>query len=622
MIRKQAYKLLSVLALIFGGLSVSGQITAPVEQGPDGKKYYFHKVESGQTLWQIRGSYQVSVDKIKAANPSVTDWDKLSIGQLVMVPITKDNKKPDELPSIEGDYLNYKVKKGVTMSQVARDFNISMNDILAVNADIPDLETLKEGQVIRIPILKSTDVDTTAIAPADTFIDSLINHLVVSGDNLYQVAKRYSVDEVDIIELNPHLRYKPLKVGWTIRIPKLSEGWVAENVLNQVVAEPIDTLLIDSTVRLDMYNVAVLLPFYLAKNDAIQASTDPRKSKDLYRGSIAAFDFYHGIKLAVDSLTKQGLSVNLYVYDTARDTTVVKGILAKPELKNAQLIIGPMSSHNVNLVANFAKRNGIAMVSPITKGSRILLGNAHVSKVTPSNTTQVIKMAQYIVENHHQDNVLLVDSKKPRDTHLVNVFKKEYEKLAGQQDGAYRDSLTIRHAEANSIKALSAKFKSDMLNVIVLPSTDLAYVSHFFTKMAALKDKPFLNYRFMIVGMESWLDYEDITSSSKKRYDLHVTSSWSINYGDTLVLKPFVKKFRREYKGADPGKYSFMGFDVGYYYLSGLMYYGTAFTRSYGDVPRKRLYTDFDMMQTGPESGFENTNVYILQYSGFSLIQK
>ena len=57
----------------------------------DSSKYSFHKVEKGQTLYSISKQYKVTEEKIKAANPDITDGIK--IGQTLKIPVEKTKKE-------------------------------------------------------------------------------------------------------------------------------------------------------------------------------------------------------------------------------------------------------------------------------------------------------------------------------------------------------------------------------------------------------------------------------------------------------------------------------------------------------------------------------------------------
>lgn len=51
-------------------------------------------------------------------------------------------------------------------------------------------------------------------------------------------------------------------------------------------------------------------------------------------------EYYEGFLIAVDSLKRQGVSVDLYTYDTKGSTNVISSILNKPEMKNMDIIFG------------------------------------------------------------------------------------------------------------------------------------------------------------------------------------------------------------------------------------------------------------------------------------------
>lgn len=67
-------------------------------------------------------------------------------------------------------------------------------------------------------------------------------------------------------------------------------------------------------------------------------------------------EYYEGFLMAVDSLKRQGVSVNLYTYDTKGKSDVTQSILAKEEMKNMDIIFGPAHAANVKTLAEFAEK--------------------------------------------------------------------------------------------------------------------------------------------------------------------------------------------------------------------------------------------------------------------------
>ena len=55
-----------------------------------------------------------------------------------------------------------------------------------------------------------------------------------------------------------------------------------------------------------------------------------------------ALNYLEGLIIATDSLRKTGMKINLFVYDTENDSSKVQDIIDAGELKNIDLIFGPV----------------------------------------------------------------------------------------------------------------------------------------------------------------------------------------------------------------------------------------------------------------------------------------
>jgi peptidoglycan DL-endopeptidase LytE len=123
-----------------------------------------HKVKQGENLWTIAKKYQVSVSALQGLN-GLSSSSKLKVGQSVIVKRDSDRdpppagrkekaqqKKPpvvEETVASGDEFLEYKVKKGDTLEQLARQFDVETQDIVDAN----DLKgnRLKPGRTILIP---------------------------------------------------------------------------------------------------------------------------------------------------------------------------------------------------------------------------------------------------------------------------------------------------------------------------------------------------------------------------------------------------------------------------------------------------------------------------------------
>ena len=123
-----------------------------------------HRVKSGDNLYTIAKKYHVSVDKLKSSNNLRNQ--NLKLGQkLVIEPDNKtktrgsarNNRKIRNTPEAviseeadtDGEFIEYKVKRGDTVDKVALKFGVEKDDIVESNSNVN--RRLSPGRVLLIP---------------------------------------------------------------------------------------------------------------------------------------------------------------------------------------------------------------------------------------------------------------------------------------------------------------------------------------------------------------------------------------------------------------------------------------------------------------------------------------
>lgn len=96
-------------------------------------------------------------------------------------------------------------------------------------------------------------------------------------------------------------------------------------------------------------------------------------------------EYYEGFLMAVDSLKRTGVSVDLYTYDSGDETSSIQSILDKSELKKMDVIFGPLHAEHIDPLAAFAKKNQIRLVIPFTSKDNEVFQNPWVYQI---NTPQ------------------------------------------------------------------------------------------------------------------------------------------------------------------------------------------------------------------------------------------
>lgn len=330
-----------VILVLFFGSSALAQPENAVTKTIEGKKYYVHTVEGGNTLYGIHKLYNTDLDKIIAANPGLND--NLTIGQQVLIPISLDS--PDH-------YQIHKVEAGETLYGISRKYECSVDDLKNLNPGIA--EGISIGQEIRVPKTQNGEViqsdPVIEEKPKENYqislSDSIVKHEVLAHETLYSISKRYMV-HADTIRAWNDIKGNKLKKGTILSIPVKKVNY---EVLSKVIT-PIskDSVFHDSTsVFKETYKIALMLPFMFEKNDAEMAKIlKLGQVREMYPTTKIAFEFYQGFMVAVDSLKNAGLNAEIFVYDTKKDTAVLGRIMSKNEFNDMDLVVGPLYPNTI-----------------------------------------------------------------------------------------------------------------------------------------------------------------------------------------------------------------------------------------------------------------------------------
>jgi LysM repeat protein/ABC-type branched-subunit amino acid transport system substrate-binding protein len=513
-------------------------------------------------------------------------------------------------------YYLHTVEKGQTLFAIAKFYNIDVNDLVIENPDA--IDGIKPGQILKIPFEKKK------ISAATIDTSNYIVHKVQQGQTLYSISRQYGVDSEKIRLMNPELK-DGLKTGQLLKLPNdkpkpvitTLEKAPVTNSTEVVKAEKTDSSnTVASTIytgeKKQEYNIAFFLPFHANEAGAMELEKLVKGDVQLPNKTTVALQFYEGALLAIDSLKKQHFNAKIFVYDIDdSDSMNVTNTLKKPELKEMDLMIGPLYGSSFIPFSKFAKEHSIPIVSPFTQVNKILFNNPYVCKVSPSATLQIEQMARFVVDTFHTQNIILINNGNAKELSLYNAFKVTANKALIDKGYAPADSVKEVYGIGGIQNAISLTKK----NIVVLPSNNQSYVTEFISNLNVMKEK----HDIVLFGLQNWNSYDNLDIEYLNNLSLHIPANNFIDYDDRIT-KQFILSYREKYK-AEPESYSYQGFDVTCYFLNALQKDGEAFLANLSENKQKCIETNFNFTQFPSDSGFENRFVYILKYSDFKLVK-
>ena len=398
-----------------------------------------------------------------------------------------------------------------------------------------------------------------------------VKHVVKGGESLTSIAALHKVKISEIQQANElakRLYYKQL-----LYIPIYLSNKDEEAIsVKKLILEEDDS---DNSIT----HIALLMPYYLLKNDTMFNRDTLDVSDRYYIQSEDALSFHIGVELAIDSLRRAGKKIVLHTFDTNKDSVQVRKIVASNQLNGMDIIIGPMHSNLFQILCQkYGQDATKILISPLSRDNKAITQFPAVYQIALTYKAQAELLANYLIKNKLDERIIILNDKKEEGlaVYLKDKFKKHNKVV---------ESFQITNANVSTIKSDFVASQN-----ILLLSRDQLLISQFLSPVAI--DTVSTVYTF-----ESIASYDNIDIINMMKVDVHIPNSRSIDASNDYDLN-FLALFEKEYP-TNVRKYSKEGFDI-------IMHF----------CGKANIY-DFKQSQTGY---FENTSAPIYHYFDYELV--
>lgn len=624
-----------------------------------GDKCLIYTAKKGETTFSICEKYKVTPAELKKANPDLTAI--LKAGSTIKIPIKKavEETKPLQTTAkniaTEPEFYYHKVIKKQTIFSIAKLYDVTANELIRYNTEISN--GIVVGQVLRIPVKKDettvspsqlkTERENAKVTTSGTQIETGFNiHLVVSGETLYSLEKKYEVTHEEMQKYNQALQ-NGLKAGMKLKIPVkvhslpdtdgdfIDSPMVGDKMVlktdvstNPIESTPSDCLPLSGNTS-QKYKVGLILTFNIQGNDQINSTENILSKIDFSKMPVVTADstttvvnlmnidqhtqgfleFYEGAVLAIDSLQQKGMNIELYVFD-ATNQTMINALLQLDVFRELNLIIGPVYPELQESVASFAAKNRIPMVSPLAPNGNFEVNNPYYFKVNPSKEYQIEETADYIAKEFADKNFVLLPMNGNSNSMEAKLAELGKEKLiAARQSSKTKKDLFHEYSfQKQGLNDLSPLLDKTGENIFIIPSDNEAQVSVAVTNLNALAEK----YNVVLIGTSNLTKMKSIQTENYHHVRLRYLSPTFVDYTKPLVRR-FVSQYRETFSG-EPSQFSYQGFDVAYYFLSALYRYGKDFKNCLPTYPMELTQMDFNFRRLSPVGGYMNCGLFVTAY--------
>ena len=560
--------------------------------------YKVHRVKKKETLYSIAKKYNVTVEAIKDNNQQLFEAplqfkDKIYIPKFKMRTVVVTSKA----------LRAYKVQPKEGKWRIAYKFGISVQELEALNPNMGlDLEL---GQTLFVPNIEAAEEQTVTEVGFDFY-------KVLPKEGYYRLYKKLGISQDSLEQLNPNLKQTGLKQGMVLKVPKASTEGVDLH----------STDLSQQIKYLSPKKIALLLPF---KSNSIDFDSIQLAKKQIQLDGYIRIstEFYSGVEMALDSAKALGISTNLDVFDTEAKPQIIRQLLVSKDFSKYDLVLGPMTLKNCQLVSESLKATNTAVVSPFVKFDT---RNSNLIQTIPSDQWMANKLLTYAKKDSipHQ-TVVISDSKSMNRIAKIRSVYPDLKILTSERDIEGKEQYYIEFESVQ--KALSpgrtlvfletnnesfASNVTSMLNGLNGLTLELQEAENEAEEEVEIEVERELI--LMTTNHNKAFKGSHISNSDLSNLNFQFPSVYNYNEG----LSDFGKNYKSRY-GNYPSRYATRGFDLALDLLLRL----AAFEFLYMELTNTQTkYLENKFKYAQPQSGgYVNQSAYILKYQDLFVIK-
>ena len=564
---------------------------------------FLHTIEKGQSLYSIASMYGVTVQEIVQLNPGSDQ--KIVTGRTLRIP-----RKGSQAA---GEESFHTIAAGETLYRLTVKYGVTAQQICAANPGL-SAQNFRIGQVIRIPASESTPATgsavtattgsgvtpaasqatvTTQAQPQGVASRCREMHRVKKKETLFSISRQYGISQEQLIAANPELRGSDkLKKGSLLCIPYTSPTETA-----RPTEVPTDKQLFNEAAqpakRYQVIKAAVILPFL----DVPQTE------------SSRMTEYYEGFLMAVDSLKRTGVNIDLYTYNSGDEKSSIQPLLNREELKQMDIIFGPRHQEHIAPLANYCKKHDIRLVIPFTSKDNAVFSNPMVYQVNTPQSYLYSKVYDHFMRQFAQQQIIFIEAQEGS--------KEKAEFIKGLKEELATRGIATRsvsdEATSEELKQCLSTTKENLF--IPTSGSNLTLIKILPQLVLTVRENP--EQRIHLFGYPEWQTYTKDHLDAFFELDTYFYSSFYTNNLLPASIR-FTSAYRRWYaKEMDDRypKYGMLGFDTGFFFLKGMARYGNRFEEQMNQLELVPIQTGFKFTRVNNWGGFINRKVFFVHFT-------
>lgn len=349
--------------------------------------------------------------------------------------------------------------------------------------------------------------------------------------------------------------------------------------------------------------IAIFAPLYL--DSAFDATNSYRYDKAFPKFLNPGLEFYEGIQLALDSLDKEKIPLEIFVFDTRSSKTLLQEQLNA--LDSVGLIIAHANAQENWVLADEARIRKVPYINVNLPNDGGITNNPYFVMLNPTLRTHVEAAYRYL-QKYHSTNRITVLRKKGQ---LEDIIKNYIEDFSKSTASIPLELKYVDLIDSFTVKNFMPLLDSNRQNVFFAASLDENFNRKLITQMALAGRA----YKTVIVGMPTLDNLEKAKPEFKGPEIIYGHPFYNAK---TDKVSEGITHFFTTKMYARPSDMVFRGYEVMWKYSKLLTEFKTDLSSNLTNKTNK-VFTDFDIQPVLNKESmsmeyFENKKIPFLKW--------
>jgi hypothetical protein len=352
-------------------------------------------------------------------------------------------------------------------------------------------------------------------------------------------------------------------------------------------------------------SIAVFSPLYL--DSAFDASYSYRYGKNFPKFFSSGLEFFEGAQLAIDTLEKEGVSIDVHIYDTRMPSDKFRQMITGSSMDSFDLLIGHVNATETKQLADVAASRNIPFINATYPNDAGVKNNPNLILLNSTLFTHCSAIYKFLQKNFALSPVTVFRKKGAQEDRLRGYF----EEIAKGTSSVPLKINYVNLDENFTIDDLRKNLQEEVTNVCIAGSLDVTFGQRLTQHLATLNN----DRASVLFAMPTWWDVADFTKPEFKGLEVYFTTPFYMDPNNKIV-SDLQHIFKTRFFSR-PTDMVYRGYETIYHFAHLLLLTGKNFGSSLSD-DRFTVFTDFNIQpvldpKTMTLDYFENKKIHFVK---------